>query len=378
MSFGRPLLAVTAAAPRVGPPRPPTNVAGMWSELVASIPSPEWGRQLRLYGIMIALGVLAGIELARRRWAARGGDPEDIYSVAFWAVPAGLIGARLYHVITDNQLYRDPDAFLGLDFVSMLKLWEGGLGIPGGIALGVLVGVIVGRRRGMSLPVGLDVVAPPLALAQAIGRWGNYFNQELFGGPSDLPWAVQIDAVHRPIEYLSVGTFHPTFLYESLWSLALCGVLILIDRRRILRPGRIFALYLGGYFLGRLWVEALRIDSANTIAGLRINTWLSILVVAGVALFLVVAGWKRRPDDLDGPYTDGHLFDPEAAIGALATGGDGLDADADVPAGSGTIARSQRRAARSASTAASAGADEPESRSSAAGGGPDDEDDAGG
>src|SRR4029077_6230337 len=121
------------------------NVARMWSALVASIPSPEWGRQLRLYGLMIAIGVIAGIELARRRWAARGGDPEDIYSVALWAVPAGLIGARLYHVITDNQLYRNPNAFLGFEWVKMLKLWEGGLGIPGGIACGVIVGIIVGR-----------------------------------------------------------------------------------------------------------------------------------------------------------------------------------------------------------------------------------------
>lgn len=355
----------------------------MWPALVASIPSPEWGRRLRLYGIMIALGVLAGIELARRRWAARGGDPEDIYAVAFWAVPAGLIGARLYHVITDNQLYRDPDAFLGLDFVSMLKLWEGGLGIPGGIACGVIVGVIIGRRRGMSLPVGLDVIAPSLALAQAIGRWGNYFNQELFGGPSDLPWAVEIDAVHRPIELLSISTFHPTFLYESLWNLALCGVLILIDRRRILRPGRIFALYLGGYFLGRLWVEALRIDSANTIAGLRINTWMSILVMVAVALFLVIAGWKRRPDDLDEPYTDGHRWDPATALGVTPEPGDADGADADLPAGSGTIARAQRRAARTGSTTSTGAApggdaDDPAPGSASSGARAGDEDDAGG
>jgi prolipoprotein diacylglyceryl transferase len=328
----------------------------MWSTLVASIPSPEWGRQLRLYGIMIAIGVIAGIELARRRWMARGGDPEDIYGVAFWAVPAGLIGARLYHVITDNQLYRDPDAFLGLDFVAMARIWQGGLGIPGGIACGVVVGVIVGRKRGMSLPVGLDVIAPSLALAQAIGRWGNYFNQELFGGPSDLPWAVQIDAVHRPLEFLGAATFHPTFLYESLWNLALCGFLILVDRRRVLRPGRIFALYLGGYFLGRLWVEALRIDSANTIAGLRVNTWMSIVVIAAVALFFVIGGIKRRPDDSDEPYTDGHRWDPDAAFeadqGRRSGAEDRVRAEATSAPATGTRARAERRNARSGGSAA--------------------------
>ena len=325
----------------------------MWSELVASIPSPEWGRQLRLYGIMIALGVIAGIELARRRWAARGGDPEDIYSVAFWAVPAGLIGARLYHVITDNQLYRDPDAFLGFDFLAMAKIWQGGLGIPGGIACGVIVGVIVGKRRGMRLSVGLDVIAPSLALAQAIGRWGNYFNQELFGGPSDLPWAVQIDVAHRPVEFLGVATFHPTFLYESLWNLALCGALILIDRRRVLRPGRIFALYLGGYFLGRLWVEALRIDEANTILGLRINTWMSLIVMAAVAVFLVIGGVKKRPDDPEDPYYDGHVFDPVAAYEATPAGRPGSATEpVGAAAATGTIARAERRAARSGASGA--------------------------
>jgi prolipoprotein diacylglyceryl transferase len=325
----------------------------MWSDVIASIPSPEWGRQLRLYGLMIAIGVIAGIELARRRWMARGGDPEDIYSVAFWAVPAGLIGARLYHVITDNQLYRDPAAFLGFRWIDMLKIWQGGLGIPGGIACGVIVGVIVGRKRGMSLPVGLDVIAPSLALAQAIGRWGNYFNQELYGRPTDLPWAVQIDVAHRPLQYLDLATYHPTFLYESLWNLALCGVLILIDRRRVLRPGRIFALYLGGYFLGRLWVEALRIDEANTILGLRINTWTSLVVMAAVGLFLVIGGFKRRPDDEDEPYTDGHRWDPVAAAEAFQARHAGTPKVADDPIASkvpsGTKARAERRAARSGS-----------------------------
>ena len=323
----------------------------MWSAaLVASIPSPEWGRSLRLYGILIAVAVIAGIELARRRWMDRGGDPEDIYSVAFWAVPAGLIGARLYHVITDNQLYRDPEYFLGLKWGAMLQIWQGGLGIPGGIAIGVLVGVIMGHRRGMRLSVGLDVIAPSFALGQAIGRWGNYFNQELYGRPTDLPWAVQIDLAHRPAEYLGVATYHPTFLYESLWNLALCGALILIDRKRVLRPGRIFALYLGGYFLGRFWVEALRIDSANTIAGLRINTWLSLIVMAGVGLFLVIGGVKRRPEDSDEPYTDGHRYDPvAAAIAYEAKHGRSTSSVPVEPAGaaSGTKARAERRAARS-------------------------------
>ena len=284
--------------------------------MLAFIPSPGSNEivlgplHLRAYGLMIALGVFAAIEISRRRWAARGGDPEDISAIALWAVPAGLIGARIYHVITDNELYRGhwfDNPFAG-GAQSPLMIWNGGLGIPGGIALGVAVGLWAGHRRGMRLSAGLDVVAPAMAVAQAIGRLGNYFNQELFGRPTSLPWGLEISLAHRPIGYEQFSTFQPTFLYEALWNLALAGLLVLIDRRRVLRPGRIFVLYIGGYAVGRFIVESLRSDKANEILGLRVNIWTSIVAFAGVALFLAVKGLRRRPDDTYEAYRDGHRF----------------------------------------------------------------------
>jgi prolipoprotein diacylglyceryl transferase len=287
--------------------------------VLSSIPSPgTWGRQYRLYGIMIALGVIFGLELARRRWANRGGNPEDMSSIALWAVPAGLIGARLYHVITDNELYRGHwfDIPWAAGANSPFAIWQGGLGIPGGIMAGVAVGVVVARKKGIRLGPGLDAVAPALALAQAIGRWGNYFNVELYGSPTTLPWGldVPLGTAGRPPLEPATTLFHPTFLYESLWNFGLVLLLIWIDSKRVLRPGRIFALYIGGYFLGRLWVEALRVDFANTILGLRVNTWMSLIAIAGVLLFFLVAGLKRRPEDRDDPYQDGHTWDPERAV----------------------------------------------------------------
>jgi len=286
--------------------------------LWAFIPSPGSNQivlgplHLRAYGLMIALGVFAAIEISRRRWAARGGDPDDISAIALWAVPAGLIGARIYHVITDNELYRGHwfDNPFAAGAQSPLMIWNGGLGIPGGIALGVAVGVWAGRRRGMRLSAGLDVVAPAMAVAQAIGRLGNYFNQELFGRPTTLPWGLRIDLAHRPLGYQQFATFQPTFLYEALWNLALAAALIALDRRRVLRPGRIFALYIGGYAVGRFFVESLRSDPANKILGLRVNIWTSIIAFAGVALFLAWKGLLRRPGDSYEPYVDGHRFDP--------------------------------------------------------------------
>lgn len=267
------------------------------------IPSPgEWGRRFRLYGLMIALGVFLGLELARRQWAKRDGDPEDMVAIALWAVPAGLIGARLYHVITDNQLYRDGR------WLEAFEIWNGGLGIPGGIIAGVGVGVYVAHRKGMRVAPAIDCAAVGLPLAQAIGRWGNYFNQELFGGPSDLPWALMVDPEHRPSRYAEFATFHPTFLYEMLWNIGLVLLLLWIDNKRIIRPGRLFALYIGGYFTGRLWVEAMRSDSANVVFGLRVNIWMSIIAISGVLLFLAIGGLRRRPGDSDAPYVDGHRF----------------------------------------------------------------------
>jgi prolipoprotein diacylglyceryl transferase len=277
--------------------------------VLASIPSPGSNSigPFHAYGLMIALGVLAGIEFASRRWKARGGDPNDMWTIGIWAVPAGLIGSRLYHVITDWPTYF-PDRPL-----DALKLWQGGLGIPGGIICGVAVGVYVGRRKGIRLPVGLDTVAPALPLAQAIGRIGNWFNQEVFGRPTDLPWGLEIDPANRPPGYEQRATFHPTFLYEGLWNLALMGALIVLDRRKVIRPGNLFVLYVGGYGLGRLWVEALRADAANEILGVRVNIWTALAATIGAAVVLAVRGLRRREDDNDEPYTDGHRF-AEATI----------------------------------------------------------------
>ena len=266
---------------------PPAAVLG-------SIPSPPENAvhigplQLRAYGVAIAVGVATAIVIAQRRWAARGGDPSDINRLAGWCVGGGLVGARAYHVITDYRRFEGHwlDAF---------KVWEGGLGIPGGLLAGVIAGVVVARRR--SLPVGrlLDVAAPAIPVAQAIGRLGNWFNQELYGRPTGLPWALRIDRNHRPEHLANVSTYHPTFLYEALWNLALAAALVLYERRRPGgRPGRLFGLYVAGYALGRLWVEALRIDPASQIFRVRVNIWVSLIAGAGALCWLAFSGRERQ------------------------------------------------------------------------------------
>jgi prolipoprotein diacylglyceryl transferase len=266
-------------------------VPGALIPLLASIPSPSFNTleigplTLRLYGLCIALGVIAAVTISSRRWAARGGNPDDIGTIALWAVPAGVIGARLYHVATDWKTYQD-------DWVGALKITNGGLGIPGGVALGVLVGVIVVKRKHLPVRPLLDVVAPAIPVAQAIGRLGNWFNQELFGRPTTLPWGLEIDPEHRPPGYEQFATFHPTFLYEALWNLSLAALLIWIDKKRWLRPGELFLVYVFGYSIGRLWVEDLRIDPASLIWGVRVNIWMSVIVgLSAAGIFL----WNRRP-----------------------------------------------------------------------------------
>ena len=302
--------------------------------MLLSIPSPGsdslsiFGLELRFYGLMIALGVLAAVEITRRRQAARGGDPDDWSSIAMWAVPAGLIGARLYHVITDWRRFED-------DWLEVFNIRAGGLGIPGGVLLGTLVGLYVAKRKGLRLPVALDIAAPAIPVAQAIGRLGNWFNQELFGGPSDLPWAVEIDPEHRPAEYIDSATFHPTFLYEGLWNLSLALLIVLIDRKKKVRPGKLFAIYVGGYGLGRLWVESLRVDPATELFGVRVNIWVSLVLIAIGVVWFLWGGWRRRPDDSDYPYVDGHEPSDEGedgdddASGENASGSAGSEAGAD-------------------------------------------------
>ena len=244
---------------------------------------------LRMYGLMIALGAMAGVALGRRRWKARGGDPDDVSAIALWAVPAGVIGARMYHVITDWKRYDGK-------WIEALYFWKPGLGIPGGVILGAIVGVAVVRRRKLPVRVLMDVIAPALPLAQAIGRLGNWFNQELFGRPTSLPWGLRIDPANRPARFADVATFHPTFLYEALWNLALLFVLLQLDRRRRLQPGSLFWCYVLGYAVGRLWVEELRVDPASLLLGIRINLWTSSFAILGAgALLLFRERRGKRP-----------------------------------------------------------------------------------
>jgi len=274
---------------------------------VASIPSPSRGvvylgpLPLRAYALCILAGVFAAVALAGRRWVDRGGAEGTIADLAVWAVPAGLVGARLYHVVTDNQLYRD-------DPLGAFKIWEGGLGIWGGVAAGVGVGLWFARRRHVNLGVLLDVVAPAIPLAQAIGRWGNWFNQELFGRPTSLPWGLRID--DPPSPYAPGTTFHPTFLYESLWCLLVVALVLAVERRHRLRPGRLFAVYVAAYSFGRFWFEWLRIDPAHRFWGLRLNDWTSVVVFVA-ALAVVVTG-RRRPNETYDETAGGPEADPPA------------------------------------------------------------------
>ena len=263
--------------------------------IFASIPSPSSGAlelgplTIRAYGLMIAFGVIAAVWLAQKRWAERGGDSDDIVTIAMWAVPAGLIGARLYHVITD---WRFDEGW-----ATPFEIWEGGLGIPGGIAAGVIVGIWVIHRNSWDRPRLLDAIVPALPLAQAIGRWGNWFNQELFGGPSDLPWAVEIDAVNAAERgHPGVETFHPTFLYEALWNIGLVMFLIWLDRLGKIRRGSLLAVYVLGYFIARLWLETVRIDHATEIGGVRINIWVSLIGIGLAGAWLMLRG-RRGSDD---------------------------------------------------------------------------------
>ena len=232
------------------------------------------------YGLAYVVAIAAAVVIVRRRWTAEGGDPGLVDEVAVWGVLAGVVGGRLYCRATSWG--EVPDQWWG-----PLAIWQGGLGIWGGIAGGTIAGLWVLRRRGADVPAFLDAAAPALLVAQAIGRVGNYFNQELFGGPTSLPWALEIDPEHRPARYAQEATFHPTFLYEIVWNLALAGVLVRLGRRHKVRPPGLFALYVAGYSLGRIGEELLRVDPSHHIFGLRLNFFVaSLLCVIGIAWFL--------------------------------------------------------------------------------------------
>jgi prolipoprotein diacylglyceryl transferase len=257
---------------------------------LASIPSPSSGDvdlgpiQLHAYGVMLLLGIVAATWLTGLRWTRRGGDWDLVYRVAMWGVLGGVVGARLYHVITSwntvNGEWWEPFA-----------IWQGGLGIWGGILGGVLAGAWVIRRAGESVYRFMDAVAPGLLLAQAIGRWGNYFNQELFGKPTDLPWGLEIDPANRPEGYAQFETFQPTFLYESLWNLLGVAVLLLLDGRLRIKPPGLFALYVAWYTFGRTFEELVRIDPSHEFLGQRLNFWVTVILFL---LAVVAFVWSQR------------------------------------------------------------------------------------
>lgn len=259
---------------------------------LGSIPSPSFdGIQLgpfdiRIYGLMYVIAVVAAVAITTRRWEAEGGSGELVREVAIWGFPAGIVGGRLYFLAT--SWHEVPDHWWG-----PFAVWTGGLGIWGGIALGTIVGVWRLHRAGVDVARFLDAAAPGILVAQAIGRIGNYFNQELFGRPTSLPWGLEIDPEHRPVRYLERTTFHPTFLYELLWNLALAAALVWLGRRRDVRPPGLFALYVIGYSAFRIFEELLRIDPAHHVLGLRLNLFVAVvLTVAGAAWFVRS---QRRP-----------------------------------------------------------------------------------
>ncbi|WP_051796094.1 prolipoprotein diacylglyceryl transferase [Streptomyces sp. NRRL S-87] len=303
---------------------------------LAFIPSPSTGVihlgpiPLRGYAFCIIIGVFVAVWLGNKRWIARGGKPGTVADIAVWAVPFGLVGGRLYHVITDYQLYFSE----GENWVDAFKIWEGGLGIWGAIALGAVGAWIGCRRRGIPLPAWADALAPGIALAQAIGRWGNWFNQELYGRATDVPWALEISEGPNRV----AGTYHPTFLYESLWCVGVALLVIWADRRFKLGHGRAFALYVAAYCAGRVWTEYLRVDEAHHVLGLRLNVWTAIVVFVLAVVYFVVSARLRpgreevvEPDVRPGrgPSSDGEgSAEPAAdAPDAKADNADNADKD---------------------------------------------------
>ena len=245
---------------------------------LSSIPSPANGQigPIHVYGLLFAVAVVVAVMITKRRW---DGDPALVDEVALWGFPAGLVGGRLYHLITSwNEV---PHTWWG-----PFAVWKGGLGIWGGIALGVAVGLWRVKRAGASVSRFMDAGAPALLVAQSIGRVGNYFNQELFGKPTNLPWGLEIDPEHRPEAYANSPTFHPTFLYEIIWNLSLAAFLVWLGHHRRIRPPGLFALYVAGYSAFRIFEELIRVDPAHHFLGLRLNLFVAVIgTLAGLAWF---------------------------------------------------------------------------------------------
>jgi prolipoprotein diacylglyceryl transferase len=287
-------------------PAPPTNgfeFTGAAAARLAFIPAPPTNGFgfgplfFHLYGLCIAVGVLAAFWLVNRRWVQAGGKPGELERPAIWGVVAGFLGGRLGYVITHTGDFRDNP-------LAVFAIWQGGLALYGGLTVGILTGLWVARRRGLPVLRALDAAIPAIPLAQAFGRWGNYFNQELFGTPTSLPWALHVDPEHRPDRYADFATFHPTFLYESLYNLAVVAVLLRVSATRRLRPGSLSLLYLILYGAGRFGLELLRTDTTFRLAGLSRNAWISLALVVGGSAWLWLRERRRPPAEDAGPGGD--------------------------------------------------------------------------
>ncbi len=330
------------------------------SSLLAYLPSPSTNGvnvgpvRLHLYGLIIALGIIAAVWLAQRRWDAMGGRAGTMATLAVWGVPGGLVGARLYSVVTSWQ------ADTGGHWYRAFEIWQGGLGIWGGVVGGIATGLYGAHRYRLPFRPLVDAVAPAFAIGQAVGRWGNYFNQELYGRPSSLPWAVKIDhpvhcsSVTRCVAYPpGVTTFQPTFLYESIWDLIVVGLVIWVERRYRIKRGYLIAAYAAFYTFGRFWTEYDRVDEAHRWLGLRLNDWTSIVVFTVSLAVLLLWGRARPGDDRAGailpawagggspvaagdPGSEGTAGSGEAGSGAATgtpEGGRPPDASAPTPGG---------------------------------------------
>ena len=289
---------------------------------------------VHFYGLMYVIGITLAIIITRRRVSAAGGDPALVADMAVWAVPAGIIGARIYFDVTTPADI--PHVWYGV-----FAIWTGGLGVWGGIAAGALAGAWRVRRHGGSVAMFMEAVAPGLLVAQAVGRLGNYFNQELFGKPSALPWALEISPAHRPAGYLAVSTFQPTFLYELIFDLTLAAALVWLGHHRSIRAPGLFALYVAGYSAFRIFEESLRVDSSEHFLGLRLNFFVAcVLTLTGITWFVITQ--RRAPSPAaaaaDGPAGADNEAGPDDEAGPDGASADLLPGqDSEAGEGSATV-----------------------------------------
>jgi prolipoprotein diacylglyceryl transferase len=294
------------------------------STIVTAIPSPdvsfiELGPvRIHFYALFILTGIILALILTESRLRSRGAEAGIALDISLWAIPFGILGGRFFHVITHPNDY----FFEGADLLAVFRIWEGGLAIYGALMFGALGAFIGARQSGLKFVSYLDAVAPGVLLAQAVGRWGNYFNNELFGLPTDLPWGLEISSINPayPAGLPEGVLFHPTFLYESIWSLAGVALLLAADKRFNLRWGKMLGLYLVYYSIGRIWVEAIRIDPSEVLLGLRINIWSAIAgILVGLAILILQS--RRHPGLEASVYRPGKepkapAVDAEAAVSA--------------------------------------------------------------